>query len=171
MAPDRTTKGLRKLSLTQSLARSVWITFVLTFIAARAIVLLTTADFLPELHLQLGTTHVHHLNFGIFILAASGAYLLFVRPVDRALRGAAVVYAVGLALTFDEFGMWLNLEDIYWQRASFDAVVIISGLLGLIVAAPALRRFRPREWATVAGLALAVVLFGLLVLKPLWRTG
>jgi hypothetical protein len=171
VAPDRTTKDLRTISLTQSLARSAWVAFVLTFIVARALVLLSTADFLPELHLQLGDTHVHHLNFGIFILAATGAFLLFVRPSGRNLRAAAVIYGVGLALTFDEFGMWLHLEDLYWQRASFDAVVVIAGLLGLVVAAPALRRFRPREWATVAGLALAVVLFGLLVLRPLWSSG
>ncbi len=171
MRPDKTTKELRTISLTQSLARSVWAVFVLTFIASRALVVLTAADFLPELHLQLGDTHVHHLNFGIFILAATGAYLLFVRPAGRALRAAALIYGFGLALTFDEFGMWLHLEDVYWQRASFDAVVVIAGLLGLVVAAPALRRIRPREWATFAGLAIAVVLFGLLILKPLWGSG
>jgi hypothetical protein len=164
-------RHLRNLSLTQSLARSVWAAFVLTFIVARTLFLLATANFIPELHLQLGDTHVHHLNFGIFILAAIGAFLLFVRPTGRELQAAAVLYGVGLGLTFDEFGMWLHLEDVYWQRASFDAVVVIAGLLGLVVAAPALRRFRPREWATVAGLAIAVVLFGLLILKPLWSSG
>jgi hypothetical protein len=169
--PQKTTNELRRLSLTQSLARSVWLAFVLTFIVARAIFLLTEAGVIPELHLQIGDTHVHHLNFGIFILAATGGYLLFVRPTGRALRAGALVYGLGLGLTFDEFGMWLHLEDRYWQRASFDAIVIISGLLGLVVAAPHLRRFRSREWATAAGLAIAIVLFGLLVLRPLWRTG
>jgi hypothetical protein len=171
MTPNRGIRDLRNLSVTQRLARAIGATFVLTFIVARAIVLLTAAGVIPEFHIQVGDTHVHHLNIGIFILAGMGGYLLLVRPGGRALQGAAVIYGVGLGLTFDEFGMWLHLEDVYWHRASFDAVVVISGLLALVIAGPALRRFRPREWATAAGLVIAVTLFGLLVLKPLWGQG
>jgi len=67
--------------------------------------------------------------------------------------------------------MWLHLEDHYWQRASFDAVVVIMSLLGLLIAAPTLRRFRRRHWATAAGMAVAVALFGALVIKPLFKSG
>jgi hypothetical protein len=68
-----------------------------------------------------------------------------------------VLYGIGLALTFDEFGMWLHLGGPYWQRASFDAVVVIAGLLALLGFAPSVRRVRPRQWA------MAVVLLGALV--------
>ena len=162
---------LRTRSLTQHLARRVLTAFVLTFVFARAAVLVTAMGWTPNLHVQLGGTHVHHLNFGIFLLSAVGAYLIFVRPAGRALRDAALAYGIGLALTFDEFGMWLHLEDHYWQRASFDAVVVITSLLGLLVAAPTLRRFRRRHWATAAGMAVAVALFGVLVIKPLFKSG
>jgi TRAP-type uncharacterized transport system fused permease subunit len=70
------------------------------------------------------------------------------------------VYGVGLALTFDEFGLWLHLGGSYWQRASFDAVVVIAGLLALVIVAPAWRQFRPHHWATAALLAVAVSVFG-----------
>ena len=40
------------------------------------------------------------------------------------------MYGVGLALTFDEFGLWFHLGGSYWQRASFDAVVVIGGPAG-----------------------------------------
>ena len=66
--------------------------------------------------------HVHHLNYGIFLLAGLGGYLLFQRPGGRALTLAGVVYGIGLALTFDEFGMWVRLGGNYWQRASLDAI-------------------------------------------------
>jgi hypothetical protein len=33
-----------------------------------------------------------------------------------------------MALTFDEFGMWLHLGGSYWQRASFDAVIVLLGV-------------------------------------------
>lgn len=144
---------------------------MLTFIAARGSALLATTDWFPALRVQWGDTHVHHLNFGIALLSVIGGYLLFARPAGRGLEAAAWLYGVGLALTFDEFGMWLHLDAAYWQRASFDAVVVIAGLLGLIVAGPALRRFRPRHWATMAGFAVVVTLFAVLVLKPLWSEG
>lgn len=171
MTPAKTTKELRDLSVTQHLARRVWTTFVLTFIVSRATVLITAQDWFPNLHVQLGDTHVHHLNFGIAMLTIAGGYLLFARPSGRALGAAAHLYAVGLGLTFDEFGMWFHLEDVYWQRASFDAVVLIAGLLGLVIVAPSLRRFRPRHWATAVALLAAVTLFGVLVLRPLWGAG
>lgn len=37
-----------------------------------------------------------------------------------------------MALTFDEFGMWLHLGGSYWQRASFDAVIVLLSIFGLI---------------------------------------
>ena len=171
MSHHKTTGELRNLSLTHHLARHVWVSFILTFIVARSVVLLMAADLLPNVHMELRGIHVHHLNFGILLLAGIGAFLLFVRPAGRVLQWAGVVYGIGLALTFDEFGMWLHLEDVYWQRASFDAVAVIAALLGLIAAAPALRRYRPRHWATAIGLGLALILFGLLVLRPLWAAG
>jgi hypothetical protein len=171
VTPHHTTHELRNLSVVQHLARRVWSTFILTFIISRAIVLVTNASWFPDLHVQLGDTHVHHLNFGIGLLTIAGGFLLFARPTGRALGIVAYVYAVGLGLTFDEFGMWFHLDDVYWQRASFDAVVLIASLLGLLIVAPSLHRFRPRHWATAVGLVAAVALFGVLVLKPLWSAG
>jgi thiol:disulfide interchange protein len=56
-----------------------------------------------------------------------------------------VVYGIGMALTFDEFGMWVRLGGSYWQRASVDAVGVLAALFGLVACAPAIRRFRPRQ--------------------------
>jgi hypothetical protein len=116
---------------------------------------------IPDLYLHLGGTHIHHLNYGIFMLSLVGGYLLFARPDLRRLQRIASFYGVGLALTFDEFGMWLHLGGSYWQRASFDAVVVIAALLGLMIVAPALRRLRRRHWAISAALAVSVIIFGI----------
>ena len=67
----------------KSTARLVLITFVLTFAAARILVYLIMARTLPDLFLFVGGTHVHHLNYGIFLLAGVGAVLLFARPTGR----------------------------------------------------------------------------------------
>lgn len=133
-------------------ARRVLIAFVATFLAARLLVLLITLRVLPDLFVHLGGTHVHHLNFGIFLLAGVGAWLLFSRPHGRRLRDATYLYGVGLALTFDEFGMWLHLSDQYWQQASFDAVVLIGSALMLLTVTPRWSQMRVRH------LVLAVLL-------------
>ena len=149
------------------LARPILVAFLFTFMAARVLVFLIVSRRVPDVYLNLGGTHVHHLNYGIFLLSAVGAYLLLGSPAARALRWAAVLYGIGLALTFDEFGLWLHLGGSYWQRASFDAVVVIAALLGLVAVAPALPRFRPHHWATAALLAGAVTVFGYLLVDSL----
>lgn len=144
-------------------ARTILVAFILTFIAARVTVFLIVSRRLPDIYLHLGGTHVHHLNYGIFLLSGVGAYLLLMRPDGRRLFAAAIVYGVGLGLTFDEFGMWVHLGGSYWQRASFDAIGVVGGLLGLITVAPHLSRFRPHHWLTALAVALATALFGVML--------
>lgn len=149
------------------LAQPILVAFLFTFMAARVLVFLIVSRRIPDVYLNLGGTHVHHLNYGIFLLSAVGAYLLLGDPGPRALRWAAVLYGIGLALTFDEFGLWLHLGGSYWQRASFDAVVVIAGLLGLVTVAPRMSRFRPHHWATAAMLAGTVTVFGYLLVDSM----
>lgn len=146
-------------------ARLVFVAFLITFAAARVLVFLIMARKVPDFFLHVGGTHVHHLNYGIFLLSGTGAWLLFARPESRALSVAAVLYAVGLALTFDEFGMWLHLGGGYWQRASFDAVTVVAALLGLFAFAP--RAMRPRHWWTGALVAALTALFFTLLARSL----
>jgi hypothetical protein len=148
-----------------ALARLVLTAFVFTFVAARVLVFLIMSRRAPDLFMHVGGTHVHHLNYGIFLLAGTGACLLFRRPQGRALSAAAVAYAIGLALTFDEFGMWLHLGGGYWQRASFDAVVVVAALLGLVACAPALNRLRARHWTVLALLLTSVTVFAILLVE------
>jgi len=63
-------------SVTTRLARLVLAAFLLTFVAARILVLLIMTRRMPDLFLHVGGTHVHHLNYGIFLLAGVGAYLV-----------------------------------------------------------------------------------------------
>jgi glucose dehydrogenase len=144
-------------------ARIVLLAFVLTFITSRVVTFLIMARRMPDLYLHLGGTHVHHLNYGIFLLAGVGAFLLFAPGSPRRQTTAGLVYGIGLALTFDEFGMWLHLGGGYWQRASFDAIIVLASLLALFGFAPPLRRWRPRHVATALLTLAAVAIFGLLL--------
>ena len=146
-------------------ARLVFLTFLLTFTMARLVTFLIMAHRIPDLYLHLGGTHVHHLNYGIVLLAAVGAYLLFAHTSQRGTTVASLGYGIGLALTFDEFGMWLHLGGDYWQRASFDAIIVLAALLGLLSFAPPFRAWRPRHLATALGTLGAALVFYFMLLE------
>ncbi|MGA7539432.1 MAG: hypothetical protein WBW93_11785 [Steroidobacteraceae bacterium] len=153
------------------LARRALFAFILVFIASRTVVLLIMARRIPNMYFFLRGTHVHHLNYGIFLLAGVGAYLLLRRPTGRALDGAALIYGIALALTFDEFGMWLHLGGSYWQRASIDAIVVIAAVLGLIAFASDLRRFEARHIRASIVILIALAVFGVAMYDASMKIG
>src|SRR2546430_12020117 len=81
------------------LARKVWAAFAFTFVLSRILVFLIMSGRLPDIHSHFRGTHLHHLNYGIVLLAGVGAVLLFNRPTGRWLSATAILYGVGLALT------------------------------------------------------------------------
>ena len=150
------------------LARRALFGFIVTFVLARVFVFLIMADEMPNMYFFMHGTHVHHLNYGIFLLAAVCGYSVFRRPIGRAAEVTALLYGVAMGLTFDEFGMWLHLGGSYWQRASVDAVIVVSALFGLISFARSLKHFEKRHfWATIillvvlAGFAIALYVAGI----------
>ena len=154
--------GLAGINVTSKhLRRIVLTSFVVTFLCARTLVLLIMERKIPDLYLHLGGNHVHHLNYGIFLLSIVGAVLLFAPPAPgRRLDIVAILYGVGLALTFDEFGMWLHLGGSYWQRASFDAITVLCGVLALAAYTPRLKYWNRRRFAwAVVFLSLLCIFF------------
>jgi hypothetical protein len=81
--------------------------------------------------------HIHHEVFGIvgLLLVSYGWLLLFAfkeQPRRLWFRLTALAYGVFAALILDEFALWLNLRDVYWQRQgreSIEAIAIFAGLL------------------------------------------
>lgn len=143
---------------TRPRARLVLLSLLLTFITARLVSIIMLLPHVPDIYLHVHDTHIHHLNYGIFLLAGVGAYLLFSPgPAASAAPAAAVFYGIGLGLTFDEFGMWLHLNGDYWQRASFDAVIVLAAALGLAGFAPRPSRWSPRQVAIALLFVLLLV--------------
>jgi len=154
-------------------SESFWvlISFLATFIAARAVVFYIMYHDAPELYVRVGGTHVHHHVWGILLLAVLGLFMLLgdrraIRP-----RTAALLYGLALALTFDEFGMWLNMGGSYWQRASYDAVVMMAVVLSIAAVWPVVRLVRRRS-SRVALVGMSVVaLIGAVVFVQTYRFG
>jgi len=90
-----------------------------------------TVHLAPGLFLSVHHAHVHHFTYGIIILAVAG-YLGLVAP-GRVKHWVEWLYGVGLALAFDEFGMWLHLTSNYNLDQSEDAAVIILLFLITVV--------------------------------------
>src|ERR1019366_4499281 len=143
------------------LARRALFSFIVTFVLSRVFVFLIMSKEMPNLYFFLQGTHVHHLNYGIFLMAAVCGYSVFRRPTGRAAEITALLYGVAMGLTFDEFGMWLHLGGSYWQRASVDAVIVVSALFGLFAFARSLEKFEKRHFRAFA--VLLVVLAGFAV--------
>jgi hypothetical protein len=156
---------------TAQLARRALFGFILTFITARTVVLLIMSHRMPNLYFFLRGTHVHHLNYGIFLLAGIGAYLLLGARSFHALQIAALVYGAAMALTFDEFGMWLHLGGSYWQRASVDAIIVVAAVLAFIAYAAAIRSFESRHVKAFIALLIALTVFSVVLYDTSLRIG
>lgn len=126
--------------------RGFWssVGFTTAFATARGITHAIRRGVGPFRNISAGGTHIHHSTFGIFGLLGVG-YVWVYRwgvgnhpPQTRwGSRATAAAYGVASALTLDEFALWLDLEDDYWNkrgRKSIDAVALFGGLLSIGVA-------------------------------------
>jgi hypothetical protein len=84
-----------------------------------------------------GKVHVHHMVFGVVLMAAGGIAGLAAPPFSLAWRAAAAgVFGLGTALVLDEFALILHLRDVYWAnegRLSVDAVFVAAGVTALLL--------------------------------------
>jgi hypothetical protein len=78
------------------LARRALFSFIVTFILSRICVFLIMSDEMPNLYFFLHGTHVHHLNYGIFLMSAVCGYSVFRRPTGRAAEITALLYGVAM---------------------------------------------------------------------------
>ncbi|HEY1489997.1 MAG TPA: hypothetical protein VGF90_03060, partial [Verrucomicrobiae bacterium] len=97
------------------------------------------------------------------LLSVVAGYSVFRRPAGRAAEITALLYGVGMGLTFDEFSMWLHLGGSYWQRASVDAVIIVSAFFALVAFARTLKRFEKRLFWAFIVLLIALTGFGIVI--------
>jgi hypothetical protein len=85
-------------------------------------------------NVQVGGTHIHHLVWGILLILICGYIGAVERPDDPWWQISVIGFGIGTGLTMDEFALWLNLRDVYWEkegRRSIDAVIVVAILAGI----------------------------------------
>ncbi len=110
------------------------VSFFVTFATVRAITAMIRAGVGPFHNVTAGTTHIHHLVWGILLLLVVGYVWLSETGVGSGWIASltAIAFGVGAALTLDEFALWLDLRDVYWDsagRISIDVAMLFGSLL------------------------------------------
>lgn len=85
-------------------------------------------------NVSVGGTHVHHLVWGIFAMLIFGYVGVVLQPDSPWREIVAVLFGIGAGLTLDEFALWLELRDVYWEqdgRKSIDAMIVAGCLAGM----------------------------------------
>jgi hypothetical protein len=115
----------RNLSLGRRVALRALVAFVAAFAILRAITAIIHFQLFPhgpfrDLVTRSGL-HIHHLFWGILLLMVTGFSALATRDPKWHLR-IAIVFGVALALTLDEFALWLRLADVYWSAEGLESI-------------------------------------------------
>ncbi len=97
-----------------------------------------------------GDVHVHHFVFGIVIVLATSLSWLLLGGIDdqrlRWFRITAVTYGIGTGLILDEFALWLNLKDVYWQQQGRQSIEAIGGFIAVLLLALLVRPYGGAVW-------------------------
>lgn len=127
----------QRLNLGRRVALRVLASYLVTFVVLRLITADIRYHWWPDgpFHYVVtkGGLHIHHLFWGILLLMLTGFAALASRDARWHLR-IAVLFGIALALTLDEFAMWLRLADVYWSPEgveSLKAGVAAAALLAI----------------------------------------
>jgi hypothetical protein len=114
--------------------------FFTTVLVVRGLTIAIRHDIGPFHDISMRGRHIHHLVWGILLLLLVG-YLWLIEVGTGAAssnqwtgRMMSMLFGVAAALTLDEFALWLNLRDVYWEREgreSFEALALFGGLLAV----------------------------------------
>jgi hypothetical protein len=115
-----------------------WLGFFITALVVRGITVAIHYNVGPFHNVSMHGRHIHHMVWGILLLLLVGySWLMQIgtgTPGHSHWMGrlTSMLYGVAAALILDEFALWLNLSDVYWQREgreSYEALAMFGSLL------------------------------------------
>jgi hypothetical protein len=136
-------RGVYKSRFTESRRERLFLAsvgFFTTAAVVRGITIAIHHNIGPFHDVSMHGRHIHHLVWGILLLMLVGYSWLIQMGTGAASssrwgdRLTCMVYGVAAALTLDEFALWLNLRDVYWEREgreSYEALAVFGSLLAV----------------------------------------
>src|SRR5512141_307209 len=121
----RWTHHYRTLDLGRRVALRALVAYLVTFAVLRALTAIIHFEVFPHGPFRNLVTksglHIHHLFWGILLLMVTGLAALATRAPAWHLR-IAIVFGIAMALTLDEFALWLRLADVYWSPEGIESL-------------------------------------------------
>jgi hypothetical protein len=114
--------------------------FFVTALVVRGITIAIHFNVGPFHDVSMHGRHIHHMVWGILLLLLVGyCWLMEVSIGSGGLwpvagRLTSMLYGVAAALILDEFALWLNLSDVYWERQgreSYEAMALFGSFLAV----------------------------------------
>jgi hypothetical protein len=139
----------------------LFLCLLLTFVVTRVVTRRIRAGSTGLKNWDVGGVHVHHQVFGIIAMLIAGCLEFSYRPGSPWSEVLGGIFGAGVALTLDEFALWLYVDDVYWTEAgrrSLDAVFVALLVTGLLLVGLAPVDFSGPAGLVATGLALTIVL-------------
>jgi hypothetical protein len=126
--------GYRSGTADETALLNLFLSFGVTFAAARAVTHSIRRGAGPFGNVRIGRRHIHHFLPGIVLALGAGGTSIAVRSpaVDPWL---ALPFGAGSALIIDETALLVELEDVYWSdrgALSVDAAFGATSLLAIL---------------------------------------
>jgi hypothetical protein len=114
-AAEALREGYRSGTANELAVMNLFLAFIATFGAARAVTAMIRAEIGPLGDVHVGSRHIHHFVPGIGLSLLSGGASIALRHegVDHWL---ALPFGAGAALVLDEAALLVELEDVYWSE-------------------------------------------------------
>ena len=136
-------EGYRAGPANEASLLNLFLSFAITFGAARAVTTMIRSGRGPLRNVHVGRRHIHHFVPGILMCLLSGAASIGLRHEELD-HWLAVPFGAGAALVLDEAALLLELEDVYWSEEGLVSVEIGLGTVALLGALAMLIRMARR---------------------------
>jgi hypothetical protein len=145
--------GYRSSSADETAVLNLFLSFGVTFAAARAVTHAIRRGAGPFGNVRIGRRHIHHFVPGIGLALCAGGASIALRShaIDPWL---AIPFGAGAALIIDETALLIELEDVYWSDRGVLSIDVAFGATSLLaVLALAVRLLRRGEALVLSAVA------------------